>query len=136
MDRRIEDPVVKLMHDTYRVLQQLGDRIWTDEYLPTLHQLEDAAWDEYRGVSGVGAPHKLTRTELYDLLAVKLIKSVSVPKPIDGARKWAKGFYRKQFEPVWSAMGGVTAAQPSKIISLPRYKKHLSDGTDTDTREE
>jgi uncharacterized protein DUF3631 len=129
LDRRIEDPVAKMMLDSIRIFQQLGDHIWTEEYLKTLHDLEDSAWDEYRGASGVGAPHKLTRTELYDLLDVKLIKSKSVWKGKRGAGgKCARGFERAQFEPVWSAMG-VTPAQPSKIISLPRHGQRHGAGT-------
>jgi hypothetical protein len=80
----------------------------------------------------VGAPHKLTRTELYNLLAVKLIKSKSVWKGHrDAGGKCAKGFERAQFEPTWSAMG-VTPAQSNKIISLPRHGQRHGAGTATE----
>jgi hypothetical protein len=129
MDRQVRDPVTELMLDSFRVFQQLGDHIWTPEYLEALHQLEDAKWDEYRGPSGMGKPHKITRAELYDLLEVKGIwsKTIWKGKRGEGGRS-AKGFERGQFEPTWAALG-VTPAQSNKIISLPRYKQRHAGGT-------
>jgi Protein of unknown function (DUF3631) len=129
MDRQIKDPVTELMFDSFRVFQQLGDHIWTPEYLEALHQLEDAKWDEYRGANGMGELHRITRAELYDLLEVKGVYSKSVWKGKRGeGGKSAKGFEHKQFEPIWAALG-VTPAQTNKIISLPRYKQRHAGGT-------
>jgi hypothetical protein len=136
MDRQIKDPVTELMFDAFRVFQQFGDHIWTSEFLEALHNLEDAHWDEYRGPSGMGKPHKLTRAEFYDLLAVKVIFSKSVWKGKRGeGGKSAKGFERKQFEAVWAA-SGVTPAQSNKIISLPRHRQRHADGTSDDAKDD
>jgi hypothetical protein len=137
MNRQIKDPVVEVTLDTREVFQQLGDHIWTDEYLEALHNLENASWDEYRGRNGIGTPHKITKAELYDLLEVKNLFSKSVWKGDRGrGGKSRKGFELKQFEPVWAAILGVTPSQPSKIIQLPRHSKRHGDDTGDDMKEE
>ena len=113
---------VTLLADIRRIFEQLGiDRIWTDELLRALHQLEDAAWDEFWGLDDNEEPHKLRKGELYRLLRKKGICSRSVQRTFGERRKSRKGFLREQFEPLWSELFG-TSAHPSKIIRLTRHK--------------
>jgi hypothetical protein len=128
--RPSEDPVTRLLSDIRRIFVQRGiDRIWTSELLEALHRLEDAHWDEFWGIDENEDVHKLRKSELYALLKTKSLMSVTVSKTIDGRRVFNKGFYAKQFEPLWQELFGDTLAQPSKIIRLPRHaKRHSSEG--------
>jgi hypothetical protein len=128
--RPSEDPVIRLLFDIRRIfIQREIDRIWTSELLPALHGLEDAHWDEFWGIDENEGVHKLRKSELYALLKTKSLMSVTVSKTIDGRRVFNKGFYAKQFEPLWRDLFGDTLAQPSKIIRLPRHaKRHSSEG--------
>jgi hypothetical protein len=113
---------VALLADIQRVFEQRGiDRIWTEELLLALHQLENASWDEFWGLDDTEEPHKLRRGELYRLLRLKGIRSRSVQRARGEHRESRKGFLREQFEPVWAELFG-TSAHPSKIIRLTRHK--------------
>src|SRR5215831_4266062 len=131
LHRPSDDPVILLLFDSRRIFVQRGtDRIWTPELLEALHGLEDGHWDEFWGINEDGDVHKLKKSELYALLKTKSIMSQTIPKNIDGQRVFNKGFYAKQFEPVWQDLLGDTLAQSSKIISLPRHAKRHTGGTD------
>jgi hypothetical protein len=125
-----EDLLDPLVFDIYQVFEQHGKSIWTTELLSALHELPNAHWHEFRGIERNKDPRKLALAELYDMLD-KLdppIKSKSIQKVVGGERKSRKGFDRTQFEPVWAQRFACTPAQSSKIIRLPRNKKHGSDG--------
>jgi hypothetical protein len=123
--------VVRVFGDSRQIFERRGiDRIWTDpEFLPALHELENAGWDEFWGLDGDLDPHKLTRSELYRMLRTKGVRSRTVWKRIGGERVSDKGFLREQFDPVWRQLFPGTAAQSSKIIALPRHRKRRSGGT-------
>ena len=113
---------IVLLADIQRIFEQHSiDRIWTDELLLALHQLEDAPWDEFWGLDDNEEPHKLRKGELYRLLRRKGIRSRSVQRARGEHRESRKGFLREQFEPVWAELFG-TSAHPSKIIRLTRHK--------------
>jgi hypothetical protein len=131
LHRPSDDPVILLLFDIRRIFVQGGiDRIWTPELLPALHGLEDGHWDEFWGIDENEDVHKLKKSELYALLRTKSIRSGTVWKNIDGKRVCDKGFYGRQFEPVWQDLFGGTPAQSSKIISLPWHKQRHTGGTD------
>jgi hypothetical protein len=118
---------IVLLADIRRIFEQRSiDRIWTDELLLALHQLEDAPWDEFWGLDDSEEPHKLRRGELYRLLRKKDIRSRSVQRARGEHRESRKGFLREQFEPVWAELFG-TSAHPSKIIRLTRHKSGTSE---------
>jgi hypothetical protein len=122
-----DDPVIRLLLDIFSVFERLGvDRIWRDELLEALHGMPDANWGEFRGITDTKDVHKLTTTELYDLLRTKNV----LVRPVRKRNKFGRGFHRRQFEPAWSALG-VTPSHASEIIALPRYDKRHVDGTDT-----
>ena len=113
---------VVLLADIQRVFEQHNlDRIWTDELLAALHQLEGSSWDEFWGLEDNEEPHKLRKGDLYRLLRRKGIRSRSVQRVCGEHRESRKGFLREQFEPVWAELFG-TSAHPSKIIRLTRHK--------------
>jgi hypothetical protein len=100
--------------------------------LEALHRLEGSAWDEFLGVDGNRPPHKLSKAELYAMLRTKRIRSTGVWKGIGGQRQYAKGFYKRQFEPVWSDLFPDTPTQINKIIRLTRHsQRHSGEETDT-----
>jgi hypothetical protein len=131
--RPFDDPVVQVLADIRRIFDGPPriDTIWSPELLEALHALEDASWDEFRGVKGDQAPHKLRKAELYDLLRPKGLRSRTVSKMVGGKRKSHKGFYRTDLEPVWHRLFGAGApAQGNKIISLPRRSERRSGDAD------
>jgi hypothetical protein len=122
LNRHNVEQEIVLLADIRRIFEQRGiDRIWTDELLLALHQLDDAPWDEFWGLDDNEDPHKLRKGDLYRLLRRKGIRSRSVQCARGEHRESRKGFLREQFEPVWSELFG-TSAHPSKIIRLTRHK--------------
>jgi Protein of unknown function (DUF3631) len=141
MHRPEKDLVTLLFWDTRRVFElpgyvgyatdELGrvTGLWTEDLLTALHQLSDSHWDEFGLDEGL-APRKLGRRDLLRLLHVKHIRTRDVWKRVGDNRVSRKGFYRKDFEPVWHALFGDTPTQPSKIISLPRHSRRHSGDTE------
>jgi Protein of unknown function (DUF3631) len=122
LNRHNVEQEIVLLADIRRIFEQRGiDRIWTDELLLALHQLDDAPWDEFWGLDDNEDPHKLRKGDLYRLLRRKGIRSRSVQCARGEHRESRKGFLREEFEPVWSELFG-TSAHPSKIIRLTRHK--------------
>jgi Protein of unknown function (DUF3631) len=127
IERATVNPVVELFWDLRKIFDQFEvDRFWTQELLETLHRLEGAHWDEFLGIDGNLPPHKLTKAELYAMFRTKRIRSTGIWQVVRGQRQYAKGFYERQFEPVWSNLFPDTPTQLSKIISLPRHSKRHS----------
>jgi Protein of unknown function (DUF3631) len=113
---------IGLLTDIRRIFEQRDiDRIWTEDLLTALQQLEGASWDEFWGLDDNEEPHRLRRGEFYRLLRRKRIRSRSIQRALGERRESRKGFLREQFEPVWAELFG-TSAQPSKIIRLTRQK--------------
>jgi len=127
IERATVNPIIELFWDLRRIFDPPGiDRLWTDELLDALHRLEGASYDEFLGVDGNRPPHKLTKAEFYAMLRTKRIRSMGVWKGIGKQRQYAKGFYERQFEPVWRDLFPDTPTQMSKIIRLPRHSQRHS----------
>jgi hypothetical protein len=128
-----DDPVVRLLGDMRRVFEgRKIDRVWTDEILSALHELEGADWSEFWGLSGDEDPHRLTRAELYRMLKTKKIHSQTIWKRVAGQRASNKGFLREQLEAAWRELFPGTPAQPNKFVALGWHRKRHSDGTEGD----
>jgi len=127
IERATVNPTTELFWDLQRIFEPPGvDRFWTGELLEALHQLEGSHWDEFFGIDGDLPPHKLTKAEFYAMLRTRGIRSTGIWKGIGKQRRYAKGFYKHQFEPVWRDLFPDTPTQMSKIIRLPRYSKRHS----------
>jgi len=127
IERATVNPVIELFWDLRRIFEPPGiDRFWTDELLQTLHQLEGSSWDEFLGIDGNKPPHKLTKAEFYAMVHTKRVRSMGVWKGIGKQRQYAKGFYKRQFEPVWADLFPDTPTQASKIIRLTRHNQRHS----------
>jgi hypothetical protein len=133
IERATGNPIVELFWDLHRIFEPPGiDRFWTEELLEALHQLEGSPWDEFQGINGNQPPHKLTKAELYAMLHAKHIWSRGVWKGVGKQRRYHKGFYKWQFEPVWRDLFPDTPTQMSKIIRLPRHgQRHSGEENDT-----
>jgi hypothetical protein len=115
------DPGVALLHDIRIIFRQRGvDRIASVELVAALHELSDYwhDWDDSR------PGRKLTQTHLARLLRAFRIRSKTV-WPLGRASnsgRSRRGYTVDQFRDVWSryCREDDTAAQPSKIIHLPR----------------
>jgi Protein of unknown function (DUF3631) len=131
IERTTANPIVELFWDLLKLFDQSRvDRFWTGELLEALHQLEGSHWDEFLGIDSNLPPHKLTVAELYAMFRAKRIRSTNIQKNIGKQRRSAKGFYKRQFEPVWTNLFPDTPTQLSKIIALPRHsKRHSSEGS-------
>jgi hypothetical protein len=124
--RRAQDIKVMFLMDTREVFEQRGiDRIWRCDLDKALLDLEDGEWEEFRGVKGDAAPHKLRESEITVILREFGIRSRSVwPPHRDANTKSRKGYYREQFEPVWASYQCSkpgTTAQFSKVKYLNRH---------------
>jgi Protein of unknown function (DUF3631) len=132
LHRPNEDPVVRLLLDTYTIFEQRSDdRIWISEYLDALYTVEGSVWTEFWGLDDSADPHKLRRSELLRMWRTKNIRSRAVWRPADHGQKRRdeRGFLREQFEPVWAQHFGTTPPQSSKIIRLTRHKNRHRDDT-------
>src|SRR6516162_1668494 len=123
-DPREEDVVVTLLQDIRKVFDMRGvDRITGKALLATLHDLDEAGWSEFYGISGnARIPHKLRPAELRAMLRLLGIQTRSV-WPHKGAPgdHSGKGYYRADFEPAWRAYcdeGEAETGKSAKIISL------------------
>jgi hypothetical protein len=107
------DPEVRFYEDIYHVFEQRqADGLWASELVQALSEIEDAPWAT------------LTNEVLYDRLYRKGIEYRTVWKAgADGKRRSNRGFYRKQFEPIWRELLGHAETQSNKIIRLPRHKR-------------
>jgi Protein of unknown function (DUF3631) len=134
MVRPQDDQAIALLRDIRRIFVRDNLHcIFTRELLDALHKLEDGFWDEFPGINGNEKLHKVTRDELYRLLGFKRVYKTNVRKE---GNKFGKGFYRHQFEAVWSELFGDTLTQASKVISLPRHNKRHGGGTEGDAEED
>lgn len=131
IERATVNPITELFWDLRRIFEPPGvDRFWTGELLEALHQLEGSHWDEFLGIDGDQPPHKLTKAELYGMLRTKRVRSTGIWKSISKQRRYAKGFYKHQFEPVWRDLFPDTPTHASKIIRLPRHSQRHSGEED------
>ena len=116
-----EDIGIMLLMDTRDVFDELGcDRLFSAELVRRLTGLEEASWDEFRGVHGNQAPRPLSAGRLS-----KVLRSFGIrPRPIwppghqEGSSK--RGYHRAQFEAAWSRYcpQNVTPSRSSKIRRL------------------
>jgi Protein of unknown function (DUF3631) len=136
MHQPAANPVVRLLRDIRRVFEVCAVAgLWTEDLLTALHQLPDARWDEY-GLDEGMAPRKLDRKDLLTMLRTKGIRTRDVWKRINGGERTSrKGFYRKDFEPMWRQLFGDIPTQPNKIIELPRHSERHSGATGGETEE-
>jgi hypothetical protein len=112
-----EDPAVVLLHDIRRIFVRDNlHSVFTRELLVALHELQDSFWDEFPGIGGNEKLHRLSRDELYKLLAFKRIYRTNVRQ----GDKFAKGFYRSQFEAVWHQLFKDTVTCRAKSFARHR----------------
>jgi hypothetical protein len=133
IERATVNPIIECFWDLRKIFEPPGiDRLWTGELLKELHRLVGSHWDEFLGIDGNLPPHELTKAELYAMLKTKRVRSTGVWKGIGKQRRYAKGFYKRQFEPVWNDLFPDTPTQMSKIIHLPRHgQRHSGEENDT-----
>jgi Protein of unknown function (DUF3631) len=108
------DPELRLYEDIYSTFKQRQETgLWVGELVQALGEIEDGPWAS------------LSKDTLCDMLYRKSIEKRTVWKTgTDATRRSNKGFYRKQFEPLWRNLGYETQqAQSGKIIHLPRHKQ-------------
>ena len=78
------------------------DRLPSKTLLGALYALDDADWNEFRGVRGERQPHKLTDSELAAMLReFRIIPHNIWPLNRTAESKSARGYRRAQFEEVW-----------------------------------
>jgi Protein of unknown function (DUF3631) len=129
--REYQDADVKiiLLGDIRKVFDASGlDCLPTKTLLAALHALDDADWNEFRGVCGDQSSHKLRDTELAAMLREFKIRPRTIwPLNRTPKAKSAKGYRRSQFEETWRkyCADDGTAAHASNVRSL----RLAGDGT-------
>jgi Protein of unknown function (DUF3631) len=126
-DRLDEDAALVLLKDIRIVFAAHGvDRIHSAVLVKALLTLDDAQWDEFRGVNDDRPARKLSKSELARLLRPFGIRPRTIwPIPRQPGDKSAKGYLKADFEEAWRAYcsdddSAGTTAQGSRIIPLPR----------------
>jgi hypothetical protein len=133
-DYQDADVRISLLTDIRRAFDADGhDRLSTEAMLEALYALDDADWNEFCGVRGDQAPHKLKDSELASLLKDFKIRSRSIWPlvPRRDVKSSKKGYRRAWFEGVWRAYcsDDGTAAQSSKPKGLRLASGGTGDGT-------
>jgi hypothetical protein len=114
---------IRKVYDAHAV-----DRLPTKALIAALLDLDDADWNEFRGVRGEQQPHKLKDSELAAMLReFKVMPHTIWPLNRTDESRSAKGYRRAQFEELWRVYcsDDGTASQASNIRSLRR----ADDGT-------
>jgi hypothetical protein len=101
------------------------DRIFSVVLVTALVEMEDAVWSSWRGVDDKRTPHKLTQSELAQVLRPFRIRPRSIRQRLgEPPVKGSKGYMRSDFENAWAAYcgmdpkGGGTPAQGGNIKCL------------------
>jgi hypothetical protein len=123
------DAKLLLLGDIRKVFDAAGaDRLPSSVLLTALHDLDDAGWCEFGGISDEQAPHRLRYTEMAGMLRAFGIRPRSVwPLHRTAESKSSKGYTLVQFEDAWRkyCREDGTPAQGSNIKVLRR----AGDGT-------
>jgi Protein of unknown function (DUF3631) len=124
LDRQYENPNITLLADIRAVFNQLEtDRLVTKtDLIPGLTGLEDNLWAEWTGIDDTASPHRLTPGDIGRLLRPFGIRSKNIwPPRRNAGSKSQSGYYRDQFEQVWTdyCEMGATPPQASKIKLIP-----------------
>jgi Protein of unknown function (DUF3631) len=100
-----EDAVIELLTDVRKIFDvRNADRLASVVIVHDLHEIEDAAWSEWRGIRGDQQPRKLSQTNLSSLLRPFHIKPRSIwPLGSRAGDKGRRGYYRHQFEAAWKS---------------------------------
>jgi hypothetical protein len=113
-----------LLGDIRTIFQTRGfDRIASSALVEALLELDDGAWNEWRGPRDDRQPRKLTRGELSRLLSPFDIRPRTIwPLRRGPGDKSSRGYLRSQFEEAWRRYcpRDDTTTHPNKIIGLPR----------------
>ena len=116
-----EDPAVTLLeHIRHVFMLRYIDRISSADLIKALLAMEDAPWNEWRGIRDDRQPRKLSQGELARLLAPFRIR----PRTIwlahrNPESKSHRGYFRSDFEKAWRAYCPAdTPTQPRNIRRL------------------
>ena len=109
----VHDPTHQLLNDVREIFEASGkDRLHTEDILKALWDRSDREWDDYQK-KGRG----ITAAEFARIVKPEFRKA-GVPvrpkksKNVRIGQKSAAGYYRREFEPVWTTYGiGVTGSQ-------------------------
>ncbi len=110
---QVQDPAYQLVSDVREIFEAPGkDRLHTEDILKALWNRSDREWDDYQK-KGRG----ITAAEFARIVKPEFRKA-GVPvrpkksKNVRIGQKSAAGYYRREFEPVWTTYGiGVTGSQ-------------------------
>ena len=116
-----EDPTVTLLEDIRRVFTQRNiDRVSSAALVEALLAMEDACWNEWRGLRDDRQPRRLSQGEFARLLAPFRIRPRTIWPPHRTAEsKSHRGYFRSDFEKAWRAYCPAdTPTQPRNIRRL------------------
>ena len=100
-----EDVAVVLLADIKAIFNRTGaDRIFSEDLVAMLLEIEESGWADYRGMHDDRYPRKLNKEELARLLKLFRIRPRTVwPLKRQKGDRSRKGYYRQDFEAAWSA---------------------------------
>jgi hypothetical protein len=117
------EPGVALLAAIWLVFQEKGvDRITSKDLLAGLWALNDGDWNEWRGPKEDRPPHKLTESELAEMLRPFLISPRTIwPQPRTSKSRSSRGYLKASFEKAWDAYcRSDTPTHSSKINLIER----------------
>jgi Protein of unknown function (DUF3631) len=116
-----DEPVLAtLLRDILAVFDKLEtDRLASKLLVHELLAMEDAIWQEWRGLDGKERRRRLTQVSLANALrTVRIFSRTIWPRPRTSTSKSAQGYLRGDFEQAWNAYCRNTATQSSAAKQL------------------
>jgi Protein of unknown function (DUF3631) len=116
-----DEPVLTtLLLDILAVFDKLEtDRLASKILVRELLAMEDALWQEWRGLDGRERRRRLTQASLASALrTVRIFSRTIWPRPRTPTSKSAMGYLRSDFEQAWDAYCRNTATQPTAAKQL------------------